>query len=72
MNFVPVSENNLINLDNIDVVRVDTIELDGVKKKVIMIVVGGTAYRVEDKYATTVLPLLLTKGNNLSNQYFSV
>ena len=72
MAFIPISDNNLVNLDRVDLVRVDSVEIEGVAKRVVMVVVGGSAHRVEDKFLPEVLPLLLTKGNNLSKQYFSV
>ena len=72
MDFVPISDNNLINLDRVDLVRVDTVEIEGKSRKVVMVIVGGTPYRVEDKYINEIIPLLLSKGNNLTKQFFSV
>ena len=72
MAFIPISENNLVNLDRVDTVRVDSVTKKGVKTRVIMLVIGGAAHKVEDEFLPEILPLLLTKGNNLSKQYFSI
>jgi hypothetical protein len=72
MAFIPISKNNLINLDRIDMVRVDTLNIGEQRKQVIMVVVGGSAYRIEDEFVSEALPLLLSQGNNLSKQFFAV
>ena len=72
MQFIPISDNNLINLDRIDLIRVDTVKGSSGKKKVMVLVIGGASHRVDDKYVGELLPLLLTKGNNISKQYFSL
>jgi hypothetical protein len=72
MAFIPISKNNLINLDRVDMVRVDSLKLGDQERKVIMVVVGGSAYRIEDEFVGDALPLLLSQGNNLSKQFFAV
>lgn len=72
MAFIPISNNNLINLDRVDMVRVDSLQIGGQERKVIMVIVGGSAYRIEDEFINEALPLLLSQGNNLSKQFFAV
>ncbi len=73
MSFVPISDNDLVNIDRIDMVRMESVKFGDDSKRIITVMVGGFSYKIEDKYLDTALKLLLPKGgSNLTKQFFSI
>ena len=68
MDLIPISENTLINIDNIDSIEVRKIK----GEKQFVIIVGGKSYIPEGDVRELMMSLIKSGASKATNQFFSI
>lgn len=68
MQLIALSENVLVNVDQIETIQLRKIN----DRKTVVVTIGGQSYIPDDDFNKNGLPILLSKSPDLARQFFSI